>query len=175
MAGFQLWVNLAAQDKMQPPAYRDVPPDQVPQYTLAGGVSGVSGDAHVRVIAGHSHGVAGAVTRPITEPLFLDLTLPAGASFAQPLPAAHNAFLYVFGGEVLVHGETVGSERMAILSTEAGADGVTLTALDAGARVLLMAGQPLNEPIVQHGPFVMNTADEIRQAVADFQRGVLAV
>jgi quercetin 2,3-dioxygenase len=183
MAGFQLWVNLAAQDKMQPPAYRDVPPADVPQYTVASGFSGdvsgdvagdVVGDVQVRVIAGHSHGVAGAVTRPTTEPLLLDSTLPAGAVFAQPLPAAHNAFLYVFGGEVVVQGETVGSERMAILSTEPGADGVVLTALSAGARVLLIAGQPLNEPIVQHGPFVMNTVDEIHQAVADFQGGVLA-
>jgi len=170
MAGFQLWVNLGARDKMQPPAYRDVPPEQVPVFTLEGGVS-------VRVLAGRSHGVEGAVTRPVTEPLYLDVTLPPGTAFEQPLPAEHNAFAYVFGGELEIEGERVVDGRMAILQNDPEADGVRLAvpaSASGAARVLLVAGRPLNEPIVQHGPFVMNTAQEIHQAVADFQRGVLA-
>ncbi len=172
MAGFQLWVNLAAKDKLCGPEYRDVPPAEVPVFTLANGVS-------VRVIAGASHGVTGAVTRPTTEPLVLDITLPPGAVFEQPLPAGHNAFVYVFGGAVDVGDADltrVDDERMAILSTDAMADGLRLCApatFDQPARVLLVAGQPLNEPIAQYGPFVMNTQVELRQAVADFQAGVL--
>jgi redox-sensitive bicupin YhaK (pirin superfamily) len=170
MAGFQLWVNLAAKDKMTAPAYRDVPPANVPALTLADGV-------HVRVIAGTALGVAGAVSRPTTEPLVLDLTLPAGTSFDAALPAGHNAFVYVFGGGVVdVGGEAptrVETDRMAILTNDAAADGVRLTAVQA-SRVLLVAGAPLNEPIAQYGPFVMNTTAQIHEAVADFQRGALA-
>jgi quercetin 2,3-dioxygenase len=132
----------------------------------------------VRVIAGSSHGVAGAVTRPTTEPLVLDITMAPGAVFHQPIPATHNAFIYVFGGAVDVgnsDGGRVETDRMAILSSDAAADGLTLTAGSTAARVLLVAGHPLNEPIAQHGPFVMNTVEELHQAVADFQRGALAV
>jgi redox-sensitive bicupin YhaK (pirin superfamily) len=171
MAGFQLWVNLAAKDKMQSPAYRDVPPADVPVVTLDGGVQ-------VRVIAGTALGVAGAVTRPTTEPLVLDIVLPAGQSFDALLPAGHNAFAYVYGGGVVTIGEgsssQVESERMAILTNDADADGVRFVA-ETDARVLLVAGAPLNEPIAQYGPFVMNSTAEIHQAVADFQRGALAV
>ncbi len=174
MAGFQLWVNLAAKDKMQPPAYRDVPPAGVPVAQLDGGVQ-------VRVIAGTALGITGAVTRPTTEPLVLDIALPAGRSFDALLPAAHNAFAYVYGGGVVTIGEVgelargarVESERMAILSNDVAADGVRFTA-ETDARVLLVAGAPLNEPIAQYGPFVMNSTAEIQQAVADFQRGALA-
>jgi redox-sensitive bicupin YhaK (pirin superfamily) len=120
-----------------------------------------------------------AVTRPVTEPLYLDVTLPPGAVFEQALPVSHNAFVYVFGGgPVVIEGERVEPERMAILANgDVGADGVRLLAPGSSTeavRLLLVAGRPLNEPIVQHGPFVMNTTEEIRQAVADFQRGVLA-
>jgi redox-sensitive bicupin YhaK (pirin superfamily) len=175
MAGFQLWVNLAAKDKMQPPAYRDVPPAEVPVVQLDGGVA-------VRVIAGQALGIGGAVTRPTTEPLVLDIVLPAGCSFDAALPPGHNAFVYVYGGGIVSIGDSdsassasrVESERMAILTNDAAADGVRLTA-EQDARVLLVAGAPLNEPIAQYGPFVMNSTAEIHQAVADFQRGALAV
>jgi len=170
MAGFQLWVNLAAKDKMTAPAYRDVAPADVPALTLPNGVT-------VRVIAGTALGVQGAVTRPTTEPLVLDIALPAGQTFDAALPAGHNAFVYVYGGgSVDVGAEAVArveSERMAILANDASADGVRLTAVEA-ARVLLVAGAPLNEPIAQYGPFVMNTTAQIHEAVADFQRGALA-
>ncbi|MDH5540377.1 MAG: pirin family protein [Rhizobacter sp.] len=174
MAGFQLWVNLAAADKMSAPHYRDIAPAQVPAFELASGVQ-------VRVIAGRSHGVVGAVTRPTTEPICLDITLPPGTSFDAALPPTHNAFAYVFGGgQVAIGGDLpqqVPSERMAILANDASADGVRLAAdpaASAPARVLLVAGKPLNEPVVQYGPFVMNTTEQIHQAVADYQRGVLA-
>ena len=170
MAGFQLWVNLAAKDKLTAPAYRDVPPSDVPALTLASGVQ-------LRVIAGRALGVNGAVSRPTTEPLVLDLTLPEGASFDAELPAGHNAFVYVHGGGIVeVGGDTttsVLSEQMAILKNEPDADGVRLKATKA-ARVLLVAGAPLNEPIAQYGPFVMNTTAEIHQAVSDFQSGKFA-
>ena len=183
MAGFQLWVNLAARDKMHEPAYRDVPPAEVPAYETDAGV-------HVRVIAGRSGGVDGAVTRPTTEPLVLDMTLPAGSHFDAELPPGHNAFVYVSAGPVDVGANAnasanadadaltrVEAERMAILGNDVGAHGVRLAApsdAPAPARVLLVAGRPLGEPIAQYGPFVMNTGAEIQRAVADFQRGVLA-
>ena len=175
MAGFQLWVNLAAADKMTAPAYRDVPPAQVPAITLEGGVQ-------LRVIAGEAFGVCGAVRRPTTEPVVLDITLPAGTALDVPIPAGHNAFVYVHGGAAVDIGgpgqsTRVDSDRMAILANEAGDDGVRLHAVQGGAnsaRVLLVAGKPLHEPIVQYGPFVMNTTAQIHQAVADFQRGALA-
>ena len=173
MAGFQLWVNLAAKDKMTAPAYRDVPPGDVPRLTLDSGVT-------LRVIAGEARGVTGAVTRPTTEPLVLDLTLPPGTSFDTALPVGHNAFVYVFGGVVDVGGDAptrVQTQLMAILRNDPGADGVRLSApatLTEPARVLLVAGRPLNEPIAQHGPFVMNTTAELHQAVGDYQRGALA-
>ena len=126
----------------------------------------------VTVIAGESHGVTGAVTRETTEPLYLDLHLPAGASFEQILPAGHNAFVYVYRGAVSLGGQAVPMQRMAILANEPGADGVRIEA-SADAKLLLIAGRPLNEPIAQYGPFVMNSEAEIYQAVQDFRSGKL--
>jgi len=173
MAGFQLWVNLAAKDKMQAPAYRDVARGDVPQFVTDDG-------ATVRVIAGQSRGVAGAVARPTTEPVVLDILLPGGVAFDAELPAGHNAFAYVSSGSVDVGDVAptrIDAERMAILGNDSGADGVRLAAVAgaaAPARILLVAGRPLGEPIAQYGPFVMNTTAELQRAVSDFQRGVLA-
>jgi redox-sensitive bicupin YhaK (pirin superfamily) len=167
MEGFQLWLNLPSKDKMRPAWYRDIPSAEIPEVTTADGVT-------VRVIAGESHGTAGAMQRETTEPLVLDLHLPGGAPFAQPLPAAHNAFVYVYRGSVAIEGTAVPVQRMAILANTPGSDGVVLAAGPDGARALLIAGRPLNEPIAQYGPFVMNTHDEIFQAVRDFQAGRLA-
>jgi redox-sensitive bicupin YhaK (pirin superfamily) len=166
MEGFQLWLNLASGDKMQPAGYRDIPSEQIPEFTH-GGVT-------VRVIAGESHGTRGAVQRPRTEPLYLDLHLQPGARFEQPLDAGLNAFVYVYRGALAVDGTNVPQQRMAILANTPGSDGVVLQAGDAPARALLIAGRPLNEPIAQYGPFVMNTRDELMQAVEDFQAGRLA-
>jgi redox-sensitive bicupin YhaK (pirin superfamily) len=175
MAGFQLWVNLAAADKMTPPSYRDLAPAQVPVYTDAAGV-------RVRVIAGQSHGTAAAVTRPRTEPIVLDLTIPPGKTFEAEIPAGHNAFAYVFGATAVGVGDgdaptRVEADGMAILANDGGVDGVRFAVpaeASEAARVLVVAGRPLGEPIAQYGPFVMNTTAELQRAFQDFQRGVLA-
>ena len=163
MEGFQLWLNLAGKDKMSPPWYRDIKSAEIPELTAPGG-------AHVRVICGSSHGTVGAIERHTTSPLYLDIHLNAGQSFAQPLPAAHNAFLYVYRGEVQIEKTTVGIQKMAILSNDAESDGIVFSATTP-ARVLLISGMPLKEPIAQYGPFVMNTQQQIHEAVADFQNG----
>jgi len=164
MEGFQLWLNLAGKDKMNAPWYRDIQSEDIPEFTTPEGVT-------VRAIAGASHGVAGAMRRETTEPLYLDLQLESGAQFAQSLPAGHNAFVYVYRGELRIGDTPVPAQRMAILRNQG--DGVVLHA-DAPARALLIAGAPLNEPIAQYGPFVMNTKEEIFQAVQDFQAGRFA-
>lgn len=165
MEGFQLWLNLPARDKMMAPWYRDFKAGDLPRFVTGQGVA-------VTVIAGSSHGVAGAVTRDATAPLYLDIHLPAGTSFDQALPGGHNAFVYVYRGQVSIAGQTVPAQRMALLANEAQADGVVMVA-GANARVLLIAGQPLKEPIAQHGPFVMNTQQELHQAVRDMREGRL--
>lgn len=163
MEGFQLWLNLPAKDKMQAPWYRDLQSADLPEWHDAG--------VTVRVIAGASHGVAGAVQRDSTSPLYLDIHLRAGAVFEQPLAAVHNAFVYVYRGAVMIGEQVVPKQRMAILDNRG--DGVRLASTQ-DVRLLLIAGQPLNEPIAQYGPFVMNTRQEIVQAVEDFSAGRLA-
>jgi redox-sensitive bicupin YhaK (pirin superfamily) len=125
------------------------------------------------VIAGNSNGTAGAMTRDFTEPLYLDIHMQANTEFSSAIPGTHNAFVYVYRGAVKVGDERVKSQRMGILSNTPGADGVTITATE-DARLILVAGKPLNEPIVQYGPFVMNTQEEIHQALDDFRNGHLA-
>ncbi len=166
MEGFQLWLNLPAKDKMMDPWYRDIPTEEVPRFTVDAGVT-------VQVIAGETHGVKGAVQREHTLPLYLDIEIPAGVSFEQPIPQGHNAFLYVYRGEAVVEGKGVGKTRMAVLDNAAGADGVRIKALEP-TRLILLAGRPLNEPIAQHGPFVMNTTEELHQAFDDFRAGRFA-
>ncbi|MDN6882777.1 pirin family protein [Variovorax sp. CAN2819] len=169
MEGFQLWLNLPAKDKMREPWYRDIQSAEIPEFTTAGG-------ARVRVIAGASHGIEGAVRREHTEPLYLDIELPPGVEFAQPLPHDHNALVYVFRESLWIAGSEIPTRRMAILANDAGSDGLVLRAgatNHSPARALLIAGKPLNEPIAQYGPFVMNTPEQVRQAVHDFQNGKL--
>jgi redox-sensitive bicupin YhaK (pirin superfamily) len=166
MEGFQLWLNLPGKDKMSEPWYRDIPNEQVPRFALENGTA-------VQVIAGHTHGVTGAVMREATQPLYLDIHLPAGASVDLPVPSGHNAFLYMYRGEVVVEGKGVPQARMAILDNSADADGVRIKAAQ-DSRLLLIAGRPLGEPIAQYGPFVMNTQEELMQAVEDFRAGRFA-
>ncbi len=166
MEGFQLWLNLPARDKMCAPWYRDFSAAALPSFTTDG--------VGVTVIAGASHGVAGAVTRTATAPLYLDLRMLPGARFSQTIPAAHNAFLYVYRGAVTVEGTEAPAQRLAILTSTTESDGVVIGAGAEGARVLLIAGQPLREPIVQHGPFVMNTPQQIYETLADFRDGCFA-
>ena len=169
MEGVQLWLNLPAADKGQAPWYRDFQQHEIPQFCTEGGV-------RVRVIAGASHGVAGAVQRAATAPLYLDIHLPAGSSYAQPLLSAHHAFIVVYRGSAwLGHSPRtrVQADQLAILGQDGEAEGV-LVRVDEDCHLLLVAGQPLHEPIVQHGPFVMNSEAEIRQAFADYRAGRLA-
>ena len=166
MEGFQLWLNLPANNKMAAPWYRDFASTDIPEYTTAEGVK-------VRVIAGSSNGVSGAVSRDITEPLYLDIHMPAGVAFSTDLPVTHNAFIYVYRGAVQIQGTPVDSRRMGILSNTPNAGGVALNSKE-GARLILIAGKPLNEPIVQYGPFVMNTQQEIHQALDDYRSGNMA-
>ena len=165
MEGFQLWLNLPGRDKMQDPWYRDFNHNDLPQWVTQDGVA-------VTVIAGTSHGVTGAVTRDATQPLYLDVHLPAGTRFEQSLPPGHNAFVYVYRGEVSISGKAIPMQRMAILKNDAASDGVVIEA-SADAKVLLIAGKPLKESIAQYGPFVMNTQQEIFQAINDFRDGRL--
>lgn len=165
MEGFQLWLNLHSSEKMNTPWYRDFQYEQLPKVHTEQGVD-------VTVIAGASHGIAGAVTREITQPLYLDVHLPHGARFEQTLPADHNAFIYVYRGEVTIGDTAVPIQRMAILTNTTEADGVVITA-SADAKLILVAGKPLKQPIVQYGPFVMNSQQEIYQALSDFRDGRL--
>ncbi len=162
MWGFQLWVNLSAADKMTTPHYQEFDPGQVPVAALPGGVK-------VRVIAGKLGDVTGPVTGIATAPSYFDVDLPAGASAAIDLPAGQNAFAYPFdGGSVRIGARLVPRGRLAVLGQ---GSRVVLGAESAPTRVLLVAGQPLNEPVARYGPFVMNTQEQIRQAIADYQAG----
>ncbi|WP_150048197.1 MULTISPECIES: pirin family protein [Methylomonas] len=165
LEGVQLWINLPAAAKMQAPGYRDVQSEEIPELEWPGG-------GKLRIIAGTSHGQAGAVQKPLTEPLILDLHLPAGGEFSQPLAADRNAFVYVYRGEMLIAERKIAAQQLAILANRPDSDGVMLKAV-TGGRALLFAGRPLREPIVQHGPFVMNTAEEIETAFADYRAGRL--
>jgi hypothetical protein len=167
MAGFQLWLNLPAKDKLREPWYLDVQGPEVPEFEHEG--------VRARVIAGASHGVSGAVQREHTEPLYLDLHFAPGARFEQLLAPEFNAFVYVYEGALTFDsGCRVPQERMAILANTPGSDGIRLQAGEQATRAILVAGWPLGEPIAQYGPFVMNTEAELVQAVRDFQAGRLA-
>lgn len=161
MEGFQLWLNLASARKMTAPSYRDIPSAAIPEFETEDGT-------RVRVIAGEFGHVAGAVQRPDTEPLFLDVHLPAGSRFQQALAPGYNALTYTYRGSIAVAGTDVPDRHMAILTNTG--DGV-LVETGQDSRFLLIAGRPLAEPIVQHGPFVMNTTEQIHQAVRDYQAG----
>ncbi|HEY5720328.1 MAG TPA: pirin family protein, partial [Gammaproteobacteria bacterium] len=147
MEGFQLWLNLPARDKMCPPWYRDIASDEIPLWRGDG--------ASVRVIAGAYRGLTGAVVRDATAALYLDVHLDAHATFEHALAADLNAFVYVYRGAIEIGGQAVPSQRMAILANRG--DGVRFSGATESARALLIAGRPLNEPIAQYGPFVMNT------------------
>ncbi|HJP99861.1 MAG TPA: pirin family protein [Rhodanobacteraceae bacterium] len=164
MRGFQLWVNLAARDKMIEPRYQDIAPDKIPTVEPAPGVA-------VRVVAGELFGVTGPVSGIAIEPVYLDVALQPGAKLSAPLPDGHNAFAYVFEGEaVQVGNDTLGLRELGVLSN---GDVVELSvSADAPpARVLLVAGRPLNEQVARYGPFVMNTPEQIVQAMQDYQSG----
>jgi hypothetical protein len=167
LEGFQLWVNLPAAHKMDRPGYQEYPAEHIPLESREGGVE-------VRVIAGvTSQGTRGPVVQPLTEPLYLDVRVPAGGEFTERLPATHNAFVYVIQGRVTAQdaGGRVVQLRRDDLGVLAHGNTVRVEAGNAEARFLVVAGRPLNEPVARGGPFVMNTRAEIQQAFEDYGQG----
>jgi redox-sensitive bicupin YhaK (pirin superfamily) len=175
MRGFQLWINLPSREKMKPAGYRDIPAAEIPAVDLPGG-------GRVKVIAGTAMLGGRSASGPVngdaslsTDPLYLDVQLPAGAELNLPLTPGHNAFLYTYEG-----GAQVGpaAQARALPHRAAGVlsdgDSLRVQAGAEGVRFLLLAARPLREPVVQYGPFVMNTREEIEQAVADYRDGKLA-
>ena len=166
MRGFQLWVNLPARLKMTEPRYQEFPPAKIPLAHPAEGVE-------VKVVAGRVGDAEGPIRQPATDPVYLDASLSGGAEWEYALPEGHNAFAYVFEGEVLVG--SGGSAREMAAPQLAVLDGGPRVRLRAGGRgggrVLLVAGRPLGEPVARHGPFVMNTQQELVQAFQDYQAG----
>jgi redox-sensitive bicupin YhaK (pirin superfamily) len=167
--GFQVWVNLPARDKMMAPRYQEVPASRIPQASTP------DGRAEVRVIAGEALGVR-AVIDTRTPIVYQDWTLRSGAVVEQPLAEGHHAFVYVFEGRADVgsDGQTLRDGELGLLGP---GDSVRLavpSGAPVGARLLLLAGQPLREPVARYGPFVMNTESEIRQALSDYRSGRFA-
>ena len=167
MRGFQLWINLPAREKMKPAGYRDLQPEEIPVVALAGG-------GRAKVIAGTLEDGGRPTPGPIqglaTEALYLDVELPAGAAFSHPIARGHNAFVYPFEGAVTIGGRRLGTHSAGVLGA---GERIEAAAGAEGARFLLLAGRPLGEPVVQYGPFVMNTREEIEQAIRDYQSGEL--
>ncbi|MGH8145392.1 MAG: pirin family protein [Rhodanobacteraceae bacterium] len=165
MRGFQLWVNLAAKDKMTDPRYQDIAPDKIPSTEPVPGVK-------VRVVAGELFGVTGPVNGIAIEPVYLDIELQPGAKLSVPLPTSHSAFAYVFEGDAAhIGAEVLGLRELGVLSSGEAVEMSVPADAAASARVLLVAGRPLNEPLARHGPFVMNTPEQIVQAMQDYQAG----
>ena len=162
MWGFQLWVNLPAAQKMRPPRYQDIEPEDIPELDLEDGV-------RVRLVAGTLRGQEGAVRDIAVSPIYWDVHLDADKGLAETLPAGHNAFIYVYDGTVSVGDSAVGTGEMALLT-----HGAKLSVQASGgepARFLVIAGQPIGEQVARYGPFVMNTREEIMQAFQDYQAG----
>lgn len=158
MRGFQLWINLPARDKMSDPAYQEFSSAAIPEVALDAG--------RVRVLAGEFGGVRGVIEDSATDVLYLDVTLAAAARFSLPLSETHNAFVYVFEGAARLAGQELQTHSLAVLGA---GDAVEIAAGEEGARFILVAGRPIGEPVVQYGPFVMNTREEIEQAYADYR------
>ncbi|MBT9567349.1 MAG: pirin family protein [Thiobacillus sp.] len=162
MRGFQLWINLPASEKMSDPAYQEFSSASIPEVTLDGG--------RIRVLAGEFKGTRGVIQDPFTDVLYLDVSLTAHQTFRLPLDDTRRVFVYVFEGGAALAGEPLHAHTLGVLGA---GDSVELTASAEGARLILVAGKPLGEPVVQYGPFVMNTREEIEQAMADYRDGTL--
>jgi redox-sensitive bicupin YhaK (pirin superfamily) len=163
MRGFQLWVNLPAKDKMSPPSYQDIPASEVPIVNMDNGT-------RIKILSGEFNQIRGPVRGQSPGSLFLDVQPVADQSLSIGISSSHCAFVYCYDGSLLIAGETLGKGQLAVLGK---GDCLDLVGKE-GAGFILVTGQAINEPVVQHGPFVMNTESEIRQAVHDFQRGRLA-
>ncbi|NIO70788.1 MAG: pirin family protein [Anaerolineae bacterium] len=167
MAGFQLWVNLPAKLKMTPPRYQEIASELIPEINREDGVK-------IRVIAGTVDGVRGPVTEIAADPTYLDVSIPPNGSFSQPIERGHSAFAYVFEGKGTFgitdegDGETASHPKLVVFDN---GDYVKVRATKQPVRFLLVSGKPLYEPIARYGPFVMNTREEIQQALRDLQNG----
>lgn len=165
--GFQLWINLPAADKMKAPRYQDIQAEQVPEYPLEGG--------RLRVIAGEIEVEGSTLVGPVsgiaTAPTYLDLRLEPGGDVTLPIDASRNAMLYVYDGEVSAGEGGFSPVPASHAGFLASGDQVRLRAGQEGAGLLLLAATPVKEPVAQYGPFVMNTQDEIEQAIRDYQQG----
>ena len=167
IAGFQLWVNLPAKLKMTQPHYQEVLSSEIPEIEKEGGTK-------IRIITGTIDGVSGPVSEIAADPIYLDVTVPPHASFTQPIERGHTAFAYVFDGEAefggpdTKRGTKISHPRLVVL---ADGDYVNVTTEESPVRFLLVSGKPLHEPISRYGPFVMNTREEIEQALRDLQQG----
>ncbi len=172
MRGFQLWINLPAAEKMKPAAYRDIPAEAIPVLELpAGSIRVIAGrpSLHGRAIAGPINGEGDGVA---TDPLYLDVHLDPSCDIELPVTTGHSAFAYLYDGSAEIAGRELPRRAAGILGP---GDRVRVAAGSAGARLLLLAGRPIGEPVAQYGPFVMNTRKEIEQAVADYRSGRLTV
>jgi hypothetical protein len=161
MRGFQLWVNLPARDKMCTPAYQDIAPDAIPLFEPGDG-------NRVKILAGRYAGVAGPVQAGATAPLYLDIHLVPQTQIAIPIETGHAAFAYVYEGVAVAGSKPLGKGELGVLGD---GDRLTLRTGDDAARLLVVAGKPLREPIAKYGPFVMNTEAELHQAFADYRAG----
>ncbi|CAN7402039.1 pirin family protein [Pseudoxanthomonas sp. LjRoot143] len=165
MRGFQLWVNLPAREKMTAPKYQEFVPEKIPVAHPAKGVE-------VKVIAGTVGDTQGPISQPATDPVYLDIALQPGHAWEYTLPVGHNAFAYVFEGALTVgegdEARPLDTHEMGVLG---GGDTLQVRAGSQPARLILVAGRPLREPVMRHGPFVMNTRQELMQAFVDFQEG----
>lgn len=167
MRGFQLWLNLPAAEKMTEAGYRDIQPEDIPEITFEGGkLKLIAGSLE---ISGQPH--EGAMPGRSTQPIYADIHLASGASVTLPLPEGHNAMLYLYEGTASL-GESLLQLSAANILADNG-DQIVLDAGEAGARLLLIAGKPIGEPVVQYGPFVMNTREEIEQTLRDYRDGRL--
>ena len=164
MRGFQLWANLPARHKMMPPRYQEITARQIPEVSLPNG--GV-----VRLVCGKLNGLEGPVRDIVTNPEFLDVTLPPGAAFHHPIPAAHSVFAYVFEGEARFDTETLSPTGVAHVVLIGKGTDVSVSAGSDGVRFLLISGQPLGEPVAWRGPIVMNTDEELATAFDEFEKG----
>ena len=164
MHGFQIWVNLPAKDKMMEPRYQDIPSEDIPE------VSNEDGTVWAKVIAGEALGVSAVIDTviPIT---YIHKKLEKGASYSHACEQDHNVMLYVFGGSLTVEGRSLHDGSLGLLSP---GESVSLIAEDDGAELLILGGPELGEPIARYGPFVMNTRQEIHQAIEDYNNGTLA-
>lgn len=166
MRGFQLWLNLPAAEKMKAAGYRDIRPEEIPQLTLDGGTLKLI--AGTLTLEGKPH--RGAVSGGSTQPLYLDIALRPQGTLTLPLAPELNAMVYLYEGEALAAGEALPNSAASVLGD---GDQLSLEGGPQGARLLVIAGKPIGEPIVQYGPFVMNSREQIEQALQDYREGRL--